>query len=392
MSKPRPPQSELTATVTRILYSAPDGGDFRILAITYPHTETDPNNPNKTKTSNVESCCKGNDYNNDLTPGLTYRFLGRWEDHPKYGRQFSFNQFIKEIPLERTGVVKYLAKYAPGIGPAIANRLFDQWGANAIRVLRNCPEDAATIKGLTLEKAIEAAAALKELQQFEETRVELNQLLSGRGFSHSLGEILIKRWGIMAPGIIRHDPFKLLVNGFPTCGFNRCNEMYLAMGLPEGRIKRQMLCLWHVMHKSMDHTWYGLDFLDYQLKKSIESAEPQLVKALKLGVRSKWIAVRNDDQGKPWFAEKKKAENEGVIARVVGGMLTIKSDEDESPDPTESDESEPESIPSPNGHSPGLAEFFKGNATHVGDDSERMKFDDRKESRPDVRFAGVSEI
>ena len=32
-----------------------------------------------------------------LLPGVTYRFIGCWEEHDKYGRQFAFAAFSAQV-------------------------------------------------------------------------------------------------------------------------------------------------------------------------------------------------------------------------------------------------------------------------------------------------------
>lgn len=257
----------------------------------------------------------------ELVPGLPYEFYGRWKgtDGEGYGRQFEFTQFLKKEPQSKHGVVAYLARYAPGVGPVIASQLFDAFGGDAIKILRTQPDMACLAsQHLTMEKAKLAAAALTEIAKFEETKVALTNLFAGRGFPGALIEECIGKWGILAPVRIARDPFCLLVEELPGCGFARCDRLYIDLGLPPERLKRQLVCLWHVLHEdSTGSTWIDAEFATARLGQMIGGAKVQRKKAILLGVRAGWLAKRRDANGKLWLAEGQRARNEAYLAEKL---------------------------------------------------------------------------
>src|SRR5262245_16855710 len=46
----------------------------------------------------------------ELELGGFYLFVGRWDEHPQWGWQFSFNDFVADIPRKADDAVAYLAK------------------------------------------------------------------------------------------------------------------------------------------------------------------------------------------------------------------------------------------------------------------------------------------
>jgi hypothetical protein len=258
----------------------------------------------------------------DLVPGLTYEFYGVASEHESYGRQFKFNLFTQKEPHSRHGIIAYLQKYAPNIGPAIAIRLWDAFAGDAVKVLRTQPELAIKApnvgKFLTLEKAQEASAVLRRIAELEDTKIELTNLFNGRGFPGSLVEECIDKWRILAPARIRRDPFCLLVEGFSGCGFARCDRLYVDLGLPPERLKRQMICLWHVLHEdSSGHTWIPADVAVNRLGQLVSGAALKTKKAILLGCRSGWLARKRDSEGRLWLAEGKRAEAEQFVAEKL---------------------------------------------------------------------------
>lgn len=262
------------------------------------------------------TCVKGNAEEGELIPGCPYQFFGAWEEHAKHGRQFKFQQFLKKEPHSRHGLVAYLERYAPNIGPTLAARLYDAFGSEAVKVLRTQPEQAAAAcDRLTIEKAIEASHALKELVALEDTKIELTNLFAGRGFPGALVDACVAKWHILAPAKVRRDPFTLLVNGMTGCGFARCDRLYLDLGLPPDRLKRQVICLWHVINSDMSgNTWIAAHDAMTQLKQHVSGAAVKPKKAVRAGVLSGWLAKRIDAEGKWWLADGQRATNEKYLA------------------------------------------------------------------------------
>lgn len=278
---------------------------------------------------------KGDADPSEFIQGLEYRFWGKWgKAKPPYGKSFEFRQLKRSEPHSRVAVVGYLRQFATGIGPVYASQLWDAFGADAVRVLRTDPARAAEAIGIPLAKAKHASEALNTDGQNEDLRLELVQLLDGRGFSKSLIEIVIKKWGLSAPDRIRRDPFTLLVNRFPSCGFARCDRLYTDLGLPPERLKRQFACIWNALKSDGEgHTWHRADIAAKAVAEGVSGLPEGTLnwkRAATLGVRAGWLRKRVDGNGQYWIAEAKKADNEASVARdvirLMKGVDRAKSD------------------------------------------------------------------
>ncbi|HWB00982.1 MAG TPA: helix-hairpin-helix domain-containing protein [Pirellulales bacterium] len=284
------------------------------------------------------TCVKGDEKSDgDLMPGVPYQFYGRWKNDPEHGRYFRFQMYSAKEPHSKAGIVGYLRRYACGVGPAIAARLFDAFGSEAVKVLRTQPDIAVAASGkyLTIEKAREAATALQAIAELEDTKIELADLFSGRGFPGVLVEECINRWGILAPARIRRDPYSLLVNEMSGCGFARCDRLYTDLGLPLHRIKRLVVCLWHVLHSDTSgNTWFDADEIKVRFGEQVgvlgeiqeagdrpRRLRPGFRNAVRCAVRAGWLAKRRDDTGKLWLAESQRAENERYLAEKLAELM-----------------------------------------------------------------------
>lgn len=266
--------------------------------------------------------CLGPEHPDLFVRGQLYRFLGRWEDHPQKGHQFRFQTVVRDTPGGRPGVLKYLTDYAPNVGTKTAERLWDKYGADAIRVLREEPGRVQEDRIMSLEAAKEAGAAVAEGAALERTKVDLFGLFAGRGFHGRLIDAAIELWGAKAPEVIRRDPFKLLVAELPSAGFKRCDKLYLELGYPADRLKRQTIYLWNHLRESSDgHTWHDGAAAVKALRDGIPGEAVNPKRAILLGKRAGWLRLRKDDQGRLWIAESGKARNESEVARHLRRLM-----------------------------------------------------------------------
>lgn len=306
---------ELAGTFRRLAWSAQgEGRRFCIATVDVTDTES--------------VSVKGDADPSEFIQGLEYRFWGKWgKAKPPYGKSFEFRQLKRSEPHSRVAVVGYLRQFATGIGPVYASQLWDAFGADAVRVLRTDPARAAAAIGIPLSKAKHASEALNTDGQNEGLRLELVQLLDGRGFSKSLIEIVIKKWGLSAPDRIRRDPFTLLVNRFPSCGFARCDRLYTDLGLPPERLKRQFACIWNALKSDGEgHTWHRADIAAKAVAEGVSGLPEGTLnwkRAATLGVRAGWLRKRVDSNGQYWIAEAKKADNEASVARDVRRLMVV---------------------------------------------------------------------
>lgn len=264
----------------------------------------------------------------ELQPGVRYRFLGKWEDSPKHGLQFAFGTYVKDTQHNRAGVVKYLVSEASGVGEKKAERLWELFGADAVAVLRESPERVAAADVLTYDQACEASGELKKCHALEKTRIDLFTLFAGRGFTARAIQRSIAEWGAKAADTIRRNPFIMLASDIPSAGFKRCDRLYLDLGFRKDRLKRQMLCAWNHLHEdSTGHTWFRLGSVEQAIIKNVTGARVDPIAAVVMGKRGGWLQTRRDppESDRIFVAEWEKAHKEKVLADAVRRLLPCRS-------------------------------------------------------------------
>lgn len=256
-------------------------------------------------------------------PGVEYTFQGRWEDHKTYGKQFKFTTFIAKAPVTDSSVMSYLSRYLFGsgtnIGPVKARQILAEVGAEkCLATLKSNPKRVSEITGVKLEDAQRAADMLIEIEQFEATRMQLVNLMQGRGFTQQCIDAAIKDFGVCAAERIKRDPFTMLVRRYPSAGFARCEQLYRDLGLPEHRLKRQTICLWHQVQQANGSVWINAEHAVGELKRLI-SARVNPKKAIELGLRAKWLSKKRVD-GVLWIAVREDAVNEWQLSELIPAL------------------------------------------------------------------------
>ena len=199
----------------------------------------------------------------ELSPGLTYRFFGRWSKYTNRRTQqeevqFAFASAVEQIPLDPEGVANYIMACSKGrgIGPVKARKLVDIYGPeNVLSEMRDSPELIAELIGIDVGDAIGIGAELESRKATEQASIEVQHMLDNHGFPKTLARRLIKAWGNQAAKKIAENPFLMLP--FRGVGFTLCDRLYTALGLDPLAMVRQAFCLWNIIHTDQNgHTWH----------------------------------------------------------------------------------------------------------------------------------------
>ena len=74
---------------------------------------------------------------------------GRWATHPSFGRQFKVDSVLVEDPRTLTGIERYLSSGAvKGLGPTFARRVVEHFGLETLDVIEHEPERLREVSGI----------------------------------------------------------------------------------------------------------------------------------------------------------------------------------------------------------------------------------------------------
>lgn len=258
---------------------------------------------------------KGTTQIDAFTPGLTYRFWGRWIVHAKYGNQFFVETFLEETPATQSAICLYLEQ-CKGIGHVTARTIFDNFGERSVEVLRERPEEVANaVPRLTRAQCIEASVLLKTKHRTERAKMEMMTLVHKLGVPSKAVDQALSNWGNQAATVIKRNPYKLME--CTGVGFLKADNIWLEFGYSPTRLKRQAYCVWNGVHQQRNgDTWIPVAIPRTVLHRSISGADVDFERAMELCRRANVLRFRTDARG-VWVAERVKADQEAKLARLI---------------------------------------------------------------------------
>ncbi|MFG0260993.1 MAG: AAA family ATPase [Novipirellula sp. JB048] len=289
---------------------------------------------------------KGQADEGDLTPGGTYRFFGTWTSYFNRRRQakeqqFTFRTVVPHIPHDRDGIINYLAiaGRGNGIGPSKAKKLVDAFGVDSVlQVCRDHPSDVSDAVNVQLHQAEFFAQKLNSQHATESATLEVDKLLTGRGFAKTLVTRVIKAWGNEAAEKILADPYALMQ--FRGVGFGLTDKLWLTLGKDPAAIERQALCLWHAMASDQEgHTWHPAKQVVRRLHQAIGGGnidyKAAIVKGIEYGqlddnhygaiasqrVDASGNLTEMNEGTELWLAESKHASAEAYVAAAITAAM-----------------------------------------------------------------------
>lgn len=193
--------------------------------------------------------------------GQTVRAWGQWLRHPQYGLQLKASMIDLEQPASAEGWQALFASgFAKGIGPKLARRIAERFGARLPEVLAESPERLREVPGMTRERIASFLAAWKSMEQER----GVSALLAEYGFSPSLIGKVLKRYGGFAPEAIRQDPYRL-ARDIRGVGFVLADRVAQRVGIAAADPRRIAAAICHAVHDAGKHGHCGLprdDVLD----------------------------------------------------------------------------------------------------------------------------------
>ena len=141
-----------------------------------------------------------------VAPGEALELEGAWGRHPSYGEQFKAEAVTRRLPVGEKAVFEYLASGAvKGVRVGLARQIVDRFGAEALAVIENDPEQLCEIRGVSPKRA---RAISEDFRQKMGMR-RLAEFLSGHRLPLSAAMPLYKRFGDLAVDVVGDNPYLL---------------------------------------------------------------------------------------------------------------------------------------------------------------------------------------
>ncbi|MCP1190710.1 ATP-dependent RecD-like DNA helicase [Priestia flexa] len=261
-----------------------------------------------------------------------YTFIGNFKEHPKFGLQFQVEQFKKELPQSKQGVIQYLSSdLFNGIGKKTAENIVEALGERAIYRMLQDPAVLKKVSRLSADKAEKLIVQLREHQGLEEVMVKLTDL----GFGPQLSMKIFQAYKQEALEVIQTNPYQL-VEDVQGIGFNRADELGRKLGLATNHPNRLRAGILYVIEhecNQMGHVYVKAEQL-YQktgelLQKSRQEplSEMDIIREVDALKEEKKIIIDDDKMYFPplFYAEK------GVV-KAIGKLMDQTEYEEQFPE------------------------------------------------------------
>ena len=157
--------------------------------------------------------------------GESITVYGKWVHNPKYGRQFSVEQYEKVMPADSASIMRYLASGAvKGIGPKTAIRIVEKYGEDTFDIIENHCEWLSEIPGISAKKAVEIGENFRRGAGMRSTMMFFREY-----FGAALTMRIYKRWGSSSVDAVKSNPY-LLCEEVDGIGFEKADNIAQSLG------------------------------------------------------------------------------------------------------------------------------------------------------------------
>ncbi len=233
---------------------------------------------------------------------------GEWVNDPVRGRQFKAKSVECIPPKSAEGIRRYLASgLIHGIGPVLANRIVDKFGADTIDVLDHHSGRLREIPKVGPKKI---ESIIKGWREGKGTR-EVMIFTQTYGISASKASKIYRKYGPDSVAIIKRDPYRLCRDIWGI-GFLTADRIALAVGLPKDSPLRARAAIIHTLRTEADesgHCWTSEPDLLLHAQELVGISVEVLAEALKAEIDEGRV-VKEEDRlylRDLWAAERRVA-------------------------------------------------------------------------------------
>ena len=238
-----------------------------------------------------------------VSEGVLLDVQGSWQQHEKYGRQFSAVSWMEIRPESIEGIMKYLASgKIKGIGKRFAKAIVDRFGHQTFEIIEFFPDRLAEIPRFGKDRAKRASQFIKQQSLERDVMV----FLSSYGISGVFVKKIIKVFGYGAVQAVKDNPY-CLIEKIDGISFKSADKIAKAMGYADDDPRRLQAGVLFVMSELV-HQGDCYILLDQLLKSAGEILNAD-IENIEYAVRANFKSRKLvDDGGKVYLSEYYDAE------------------------------------------------------------------------------------
>ncbi|PWI57288.1 hypothetical protein BM613_09325 [Sulfoacidibacillus thermotolerans] len=197
----------------------------------------------------------------DIALGSECEFVGRYQFHAEYGREFHVESYRAQVPTSLLGIERFLASGRfKGIGPKTAKRIVEHFAEKTLDILREQPEEIAKVPGLTAKRAKAIVTAFAE----QEGVAKLGAFFRAHGLPLHLADKVAAKFGggRQALDMVMDHPFQL-IEEITGIGFKTADGIARALGMKLNDPDRLRAALLYTLSQAVDEGHMGLPHAEW---------------------------------------------------------------------------------------------------------------------------------
>lgn len=302
-------QEELIGVVERITFHSEESG-YTVLKVALPR-------------KNDLVCCVG--HTNGVQAGETIVAQGIWTNHTVHGRQFAMEKYETKQPADIYGIKKYLSSgLVKGIGPVMAERIVEEFGAETLIVIDQFPNRLSQIPGIGAKRVKQIQKCWKDQKAIAEVMV----FLRGHDVSPSFAQKIYKAYGTESIEKVTNNPYAL-ARDIHGIGFRSADKIAESLHIAKESTERLEAGVEYQIKQlaDMGHTCYPVQDLLEQAGQVL-SVDQELLSAIphRLEKEQRIVIAPIEEELFAWIRPLYLAEK-GIareVERIQQGLLCIR--------------------------------------------------------------------
>ena len=167
-----------------------------------------------------------NGYMNNFNDYDKYLFVGDYEIHPKYGKQFKLSEYRIILAKESDEIIKYLSSpLFKGVGQKLAKQIVDSLGEDCLTMIKNDKHSLDCVMGMT-EKRRDLIYEVLTNSDYDQ---EVMQFFMGHGISLKNLGLIQAFYKEKTLEVLQNNPYQL-IEDIDGIGFKTADELALKTG------------------------------------------------------------------------------------------------------------------------------------------------------------------
>lgn len=218
----------------------------------------------------------------DVEEGEGLILEGQYINHKKFGTQFRADYCERKLPDTVVNIEKYLASGAiKGIGPGLAKKIVNVFGAQTLEIMENNPHRLSEIKGISAAKCEDIAAETRKLFSLRCIMTFLQKYDVKSQYAMNT----YKKFGTDAIELMKLNPY-ILCGDSIELDFTKADSIAIDLHIDRTSEKRIIAGIQYILkaNSAIGHTCLPLSILCTKATRALEIGESDFYAAYNIAI------------------------------------------------------------------------------------------------------------